>query len=159
MQNGENSTKKIPKNIFFKNSKTILKNQNFRFLRKKSRKSKKKWFFGIFIEFSKKMFSGFFGRISPILHDRSPRLSELFSKLEWYFCSRFFCATRYRLVVYGKNCLGRRGARSAPVVEQITFSSRIFPNPRSTYLESVRYGNQNVRHVTRNWLVQQSILL
>ena len=68
----------------------------------------------------------------------SPRLSELFSKLEWYFCSRFFCATRYRLVVYGKNCLGLRGARSAAVVEQDFFSFQIFPNPRSTYLESVR---------------------
>ena len=81
-----------------------------------------------------------FCRISPILHGRSPRLSELFSKLEWYFCSRFFCATRYRPVVYEKKCLGRRGARSAPAIEQTHFSLRIFPNPRSTYLESVNAG-------------------
>ena len=67
----------------------------------------------------------------------SPRLSELFSKLEWYFCSRFFCATRYRLVVYGKNCLGTIDAINNYTFEVFTFFLRIFPNPRSTYLESV----------------------
>ena len=133
MQNGEiRST--FSEKYFLENSMKISKNQNFRFSRKKIdvfRKNRNFWFFEIFIEFSRKYFFGNVWSNFPILHGRSPRLSELFSKLEWYFCSRFFCATRYRLVVYGKNCLGRRGARSAPVVERLTFSWRIFPEALS----------------------------
>ena len=120
-----------------------LKNRNFWFFEKKIkifRKIENFDFSKFSLIFRKIFFRKMFGRISPILHGRSPRLSELISKVEWFFCSRFFCASRSIQVVLGKNCLGLRGARSAAVVEQVFFSWGIFPRERSTYLESVIYS-------------------
>ena len=58
-----------------------------------------------------------------------------------FFLSRFFCATRYELVVYGKIVSGDTGASGASVFEHYYFSSGFFPKYVSTYLERVAYEN------------------
>ena len=130
LQNGGNSSKNFRKIFSRKLNENFEKSFFFWFFEEKKkvfiRKIKKFDFWKFSLNFRKQFFRKIFGRICPILQDRSPCLSELISKLGWFFCSRFFCTSRSIQVVLGKNCLGLRGARSAAVVEQVFFSLGIF---------------------------------
>ena len=119
--------KKNPENIFFGNSMKISKNQNFWFLRKNVSKIENFHFSKFSLNFRRKYFWDFFGRISPILHGRSPRSSELISELECFFWSRFFCASMSVLVVYEKNCLGITGAINNVLFQNHFISLRFLP--------------------------------
>ena len=89
--------RKISEKYFLENSMKISKNQKF-------------WFFDFFSKissnFRENIFRKFFGQVLSDFWSSALRLSELISKVECSFWSSFFCATRYTLVVYGKNCLG-----------------------------------------------------
>ena len=56
-----------------------------------------------------------------------------------FFLIQFFCATRYTLVVYGKNCLGDVATVFNPEKYFGDFSLEIIPKSASTYLESVSW--------------------
>ena len=64
----------------------------------------------------------------------------------WYFLQggmlfliQVFCATRYTLVVYGKNCLGDVAMVYNHEKYYSHFALQILPKSASTYLESVNY--------------------
>ena len=78
-----------------------------------------------------------FWRVLSDFWSSALRLSELIFKVECCFCSSFFCATRYTLVVYRKNCLGDLAKVFNSENSIYKISLQIFPNLASTYLESV----------------------
>ena len=72
-------------------------------------------------------FSKIFARVFPIFGAMSPPLGELISKVEWFFWSRFFCASMSVSELYGKNCLGDVATVYNPEKDLNFFSWQIFP--------------------------------
>ena len=89
----QNSTENFSKHIFSK-------------IQWKFRKIKIFDFSKFSLNFRENIFRKIFGQVLSIFWSSALTLTELISKLECFFWSRFFCGTRYTLVVYGKNCLG-----------------------------------------------------
>ena len=71
--------------------------------------------------------SKIFARVFPIFGAMSPPLGELISKVEWFFWSRFFCASMSVSELYGKNCLGDVVTVHNPEKDLNFFSWQIFP--------------------------------
>ena len=68
-----------------------------------------------------------FGRVLLHFLLLPPTLSELISKLKWFFWSRFFCASMSRPIVNRKNCLGDVAAVYNPENVNNFFPLQIFP--------------------------------
>ena len=69
----------------------------------------------------------YFGRVLHHFLPMPPTLGELISKQEWFFWSRFFCASMSRPIVNRKNCLGDAAMVYNTENDLNYFSSQIFP--------------------------------